>query len=128
MICKEFNKLLGLKKGILYSRKPSYQVFEAKERNVADLPTKYVLELYLLTKVLIGEIKELFPQSKTKENAVHAGDSICSSSLQYRRSFGTAETVESYYSQSNNLLPILSEQQILDCTPNTNVSSSISPN
>jgi len=33
-------------------------------------------------------------------------------------SFGTAETVESYYAKSTNLLAVLSEQQILDCTAN----------
>ncbi len=34
--------------------------------------------------------------------------------------FGTAESVESYYALSTGQLTDLSEQQILDCTPNTN--------
>jgi len=35
-------------------------------------------------------------------------------------SFGTAETVESHYALQGFPLTVLSEQQILDCTPNTN--------
>jgi len=35
-------------------------------------------------------------------------------------SFGASETVESYYAQSTGQLTDLSEQQILDCTPNPN--------
>jgi len=35
-------------------------------------------------------------------------------------SFGTAETVESYWALSTGQLQVLSEQQILDCTPNPN--------
>jgi len=34
--------------------------------------------------------------------------------------FGTAETVESYYALATGQLHVLSEQQILDCTPNPN--------
>jgi len=33
--------------------------------------------------------------------------------------FGTAETIESYWALATQQLPVLSEQQILDCTPNT---------
>jgi len=32
--------------------------------------------------------------------------------------FGTAETIESHYAIKHGNLPVLSEQQILDCTPN----------
>jgi len=32
--------------------------------------------------------------------------------------FGTAETIESYWALAKGQLPVLSEQQILDCTPN----------
>ena len=35
-------------------------------------------------------------------------------------SFGTAETVESHWAIATGHLTQLSEQQILDCTPNTN--------
>jgi len=35
-------------------------------------------------------------------------------------SFGSAETVESYYALATGILSDLSEQQILDCTPNPN--------
>jgi len=35
-------------------------------------------------------------------------------------SFGTAETLESYWALAGNNLTVLSEQQILDCTPNPN--------
>jgi len=35
-------------------------------------------------------------------------------------SFGTAETIESFYALKTGLLECLSEQQILDCTPNPN--------
>jgi len=35
-------------------------------------------------------------------------------------SFGTAETLESYWALAGNPLTVLSEQQILDCTPNPN--------
>lgn len=34
--------------------------------------------------------------------------------------FATAETLESYWALANNTLTVLSEQQILDCTPNPN--------
>eukprot|EP01087_Luapelamoeba_hula_P007912 TRINITY_DN194_c0_g1_i1.p1 TRINITY_DN194_c0_g1~~TRINITY_DN194_c0_g1_i1.p1 ORF type:complete len:371 (+),score=70.69 TRINITY_DN194_c0_g1_i1:42-1154(+) len=34
--------------------------------------------------------------------------------------FGTAETIESYWALAKDQLPVLSEQQILDCTPNPN--------
>lgn len=34
--------------------------------------------------------------------------------------FGTAETIESFYALSGGPLTVLSEQQILDCTPNPN--------
>jgi len=34
--------------------------------------------------------------------------------------FGSAESVESYWALATNQLAVLSEQQILDCTPNTN--------
>jgi len=34
--------------------------------------------------------------------------------------FGTAETLESYWALAGNPLTVLSEQQILDCTPNPN--------
>jgi len=33
-------------------------------------------------------------------------------------SFATAETVESHYAIATGMLPVLSEQQVLDCTPN----------
>jgi cathepsin L len=33
-------------------------------------------------------------------------------------SFGSAETVESHFALKHGFLPVLSEQQILDCTPN----------
>jgi len=34
--------------------------------------------------------------------------------------FGTAETIESFWALAGNTLTVLSEQQILDCTPNPN--------
>ena len=36
-----------------------------------------------------------------------------------RKSFATAESVESYYALKTGELPVLSEQTILDCTNNT---------
>lgn len=92
---EEFNKLLGYKR---QTHTPKYQsTYAPKSTGSVSLPP-YV---DWREKGIISDVKD---------------QGQCGSCW----TFGTAETVESYYALATGQLPVLSEQQILDCTPNPN--------
>eukprot|EP01123_Difflugia_compressa_P011959 TRINITY_DN4956_c0_g1_i1.p1 TRINITY_DN4956_c0_g1~~TRINITY_DN4956_c0_g1_i1.p1 ORF type:complete len:366 (-),score=82.89 TRINITY_DN4956_c0_g1_i1:61-1158(-) len=92
----EFKAMLGLKKSLVYQ----HQVLNKKrvvEVDVEDLPPS----MDWRTKGVVTDVKD---------------QGNCGSCW----TFATAELTESYYALSTGQLHILSEQQILDCTPNPN--------
>jgi len=98
---KEFSVLLGGKKGLLYAssakRQAANEEYEKKNIQMKPLPT----DIDWRTKGVITAVKD---------------QGNCGSCW----SFGTAETIESYWALATGMLTDLSEQQILDCTPNPN--------
>jgi cathepsin L len=92
----EFQHMLGLKKGLLYKQVAERSpMSKTKISSVSPLPDSVDWR----TSDIISPVKD------------QGGCGSC-------WTFGTAETVESYYALATGLLPTLSEQQILDCTPN----------
>jgi len=94
---EEFSRLLGLRKDILYKYKAETPETAFPTYNVAQLPPSVDWR----TKGIISAIKD---------------QGECGSCW----SFGTAQTVEAYWALSTGQLTDLSEQQVLDCTPNPN--------
>lgn len=92
----EFRRLLGVKKSMLFSQ-PRNEMATFKAIDLASLPD-------------FVDWREQGVVSPVKDQG------MCGSCW----TFGTAETVESHYAIATGLLPILSEQQILDCTANPN--------
>jgi cathepsin L len=99
MTYKEFSVRLGVNRALLYSENYPYGI-EAP-RSQVDLAT------------LPGHVdwRDMNVISNVKDQGQ------CGSCW----TFGTTETIEAYYAQKHNgALPVLSEQEILDCTPNPN--------
>jgi len=95
----EFSKLLG------YNKKLSYKMQEKRQQKAVGYEKKTFTELESgIDWRLAGVITDVKDQ----------GD--CGSCW----SFGTSEVIESYWALKTGQLGALSEQQILDCTPNTN--------
>jgi len=94
---EEFSKLLGYKKELGYRSVSSRAPPKERKIDISALPTSVDWR----EKGIITSVKD---------------QGRCGSCW----SFGTAETVESYYALATGLLTDLSEQQILDCTANTN--------
>jgi len=96
---EERGLVLGLKKGLLYEQKFNSQqkmtVKSTPVEAVEDLPG----DIDWRTKGIITAVKD---------------QGQCGSCW----TFGTTETIESYWSLATNELEDLSEQQILDCVPN----------
>jgi len=92
---QEFRKLLGLKKSYLFKNKALH--------NTTSIPSSVHLPVQVdwRQKGIITPVKD---------------QGLCGSCW----SFGSAESVESFYALKTGLLEELSEQQILDCTPNPN--------
>jgi cathepsin L len=94
---EEFNNVLGVRKGLLKQRKQNAQkVFE----NV-DISLLEQQNVDWRTKGIISSVKD---------------QGMCGSCW----TFAAAETLESYWALATQQLVDLSEQQILDCTPNPN--------
>jgi len=95
---EEFSKVLGVRKELLYARKEMQPVAQVPSFiNVEDLP----VNVDWRQKGIIGPVKD---------------QGECGSCW----TFAAAETVEAYYTLASGLEATLSEQQILDCTPNPN--------
>jgi cathepsin L len=92
---EEWAQVRGLNKALLYLEKE--KSLPVTLEKVADLPTSVDWR----EKNIITAVKD---------------QGRCGSCW----TFGTAETVESYYALKHNSIMDLSEQQILDCTPNPN--------
>jgi len=93
---EEFNLLLGLNKPLLYLQKQQY-TGSYYESTVGAIPTSVDWR----EKGILTPVKD---------------QGQCGSCW----TFGTAETIESYYALKYGSIMDLSEQQILDCTPNPN--------
>jgi len=91
---QELKQLRGVKKGLARRQEPT---FDFNQVDTKALPT----HVDWRTKGIITPVKD---------------QGQCGSCW----SFGTTETIESYFALSTGLLEDLSEQQILDCTPNPN--------
>jgi len=96
---EELNQLLGLNKNLLYASK------YAREQNIVHSEEK--IDLSSLPKHVDWREKGVVSNVKDQGS--------CGSCW----TFGTTETVESYWALATGDLQDLSEQQILDCTPNT---------
>jgi len=96
---EEFSKLLGVKKGLLYASKESKKSSRIYHPKPQDPLVKLPASVDWRTAGIITAVKD---------------QGQCGSCW----TFGTAETVESYWALQTGLLTDLSEQQILDCTPN----------
>eukprot|EP01111_Echinosteliopsis_oligospora_P002707 TRINITY_DN1412_c0_g1_i1.p1 TRINITY_DN1412_c0_g1~~TRINITY_DN1412_c0_g1_i1.p1 ORF type:complete len:376 (-),score=95.92 TRINITY_DN1412_c0_g1_i1:35-1141(-) len=94
---EEFRKLLGYKSEGSSHKKRATAVHPTYISAVEELPTSVDWR----TKGVVTPVKD---------------QGQCGSCW----SFGTAETIESHYALSGQPLTVLSEQQILDCVPNTN--------
>jgi len=97
---EEFHKVLGYRKDIGFASKQKQSrtsVPEINEATVKALPTN----IDWRTSGIISAVKD---------------QGMCGSCW----TFGTAETIESYYALAHGALLTFSQQQILDCTPNTN--------
>jgi len=92
---EEFKKLLGVKKQLLYASKAKQTVEQQEDISIEALP-KHV---DWREKNIVSAVKD---------------QGRCGSCW----TFGTAETIESHFAMANGELMDLSEQQILDCTPN----------
>jgi len=93
---QEFSNVLGMRKAMLHNKKKSIPfISSSKKIDVAALPPS----IDWRTKGVVTKVKD---------------QGSCGSCW----TFGTAETTESYYAISTGKLVVLSEQQILDCTPN----------
>jgi cathepsin L len=97
---EEFRRLLGYRKDIAYSM--------AAEREAKAQKNMQLLDIDALPKSVDWRQKGIISAVKDQ------GD--CGSCW----SFGTAESVESYWALATGQLSDLSEQNILDCTPNPN--------
>jgi len=93
----EFRRLLGYNKALAFSNSESRKIKAQHVVFNGDLPENVDWR----NKGIISPVKD-------------QGD--CGSCW----TFGTCETIESYLALANGELNILSEQQILDCTPNPN--------
>jgi len=91
---EEFQRVLGMRKGMLYANKNDVHSYSHKIDLSAIPPS-----IDWRTKGVVTKVKD---------------QGSCGSCW----TFGTAETTESYYAMSTGKLVVLSEQQILDCTPN----------
>jgi len=94
---KEFNGLLGLRKDILYNTKRMDKSPEIISRSIGQLPPSVDWR----QQGIISAVKD---------------QGQCGSCW----SFATAETIEAYWALATGQLTDLSEQQVLDCTPNPN--------
>jgi len=92
---EEFKQLLGYKKQIAYASKSKQVPQTQQEIDISALPT----HVDWRERNVISPVKD---------------QGRCGSCW----TFGTAETVESHYALTKGELMDLSEQQILDCTPN----------
>jgi len=94
----EFDRVLGLNKALLYeSKMKRSESISVENIDISTLP----IEVDWRTKGIITSVKD-------------QGD--CGSCW----TFGTAETIESYWAISQGNICDLSEQMILDCVPNPN--------
>jgi len=93
---EEFKQILGLKKGIVYLNK-DHDSTEWQPISLDALPASVDWR----NKGIITAVKN---------------QGSCGSCW----TFGTAETIESFWALAGKQLPVLSEQQIVDCTPNPN--------
>jgi len=93
----EYKKLLGFDKSLGFANKSKEVQIDKRSLSARALPA----HIDWRTKGIISPVKD---------------QGMCGSCW----TFGTTETIESYQAMSHNLLSELSEQQILDCTPNTN--------
>jgi len=92
----EFKQLLGVKKGLLHQQKMTVNTQDYVRKNVGGLP-EYI------------DWRDAGVVTAVKDQG------RCGSCW----SFATAEATESYFAlKTNGILHVLSEQQILDCTPN----------
>jgi len=97
---EEFNKLLGYRKDLAYATKANRK--PRKEDIILSLPNPNLpVTVDWRTKGVVTAVKD---------------QGMCGSCW----SFGTAETLESFGAIANGELADLSEQQVLDCTPNPN--------
>jgi cathepsin L len=96
---EEFQKLLGYKKHLAYASKAKRLVEEPIDISLENLPLPAHVDWR--EKKVVTAVKD---------------QGQCGSCW----SFGTAETVESHFALAKGELLDLSEQQILDCTPNPN--------
>jgi len=94
---EEFNKLLGYNKLLAYASKSKRVEEEIQNIDISTLPSRVDWR----DKEVITAVKD---------------QGQCGSCW----AFGTAETVESHFAITHGALMDLSEQQILDCTPNPN--------
>jgi len=93
---EEFKKLLGYKKSITHARRAAEaQTFPEEQVKMGD----WADWIDWRVKNIISDVKD------------QGGCGSC-------WTFATAESVESYWALSTGQLAVLSEQQILDCTPN----------
>jgi cathepsin L len=92
----EFRNVLGMRKGMLYGKKNSNEYASSTLKlDLSAIPTNVDWR----KRGVVTEVKD---------------QGACGSCW----SFGTTETTESYYAITTGKLVVLSEQQILDCTPN----------
>jgi len=97
---EEFKQMLGLKKGMLYKQvRESKNVLQRKGK--IDISPYANMTIDWREKGIISPVKD---------------QGQCGSCW----TFASAETIESYYALATGQIVELSEQQILDCTPNPN--------
>lgn len=99
---EEFMQVLGLNKQLLYSTK--YK----RDQSFTKKPISHVNPI---------DVKALPPSVDWRTKGIISAvkdQGMCGSCW----TFGTAETIESYWALQSNDLSDLSEQQILDCVPN----------
>jgi len=97
---QELRRLLGLDKGLLHA---------SKAKNAARIPIDH-------TPVDLSDLPGAIDWRDRGVVSAVKDQGQCGSCW----TFGTAETVETHWAIRNKQLTDLSEQQILDCTPNTN--------